>query len=128
MRPYYAFVVFTALGPQYACDICKRFQMAFDIAAATYREQHQFLAAAPEARLAFFVADISSNRKAFQQMQLMSAPHAYLLPPKLTPPGKYEEIFEPEYATPQQLLVAGPADIVKYLTQHTGIQASCVVA
>ena len=90
-RDYHAALFLTASAKKYGCSICKKAVKIYKEAARHYADQYNFLTAAPEQRVAFFLLDVDTAKDVFTSMNLETVPRTYILPPK-TANGKKQSI------------------------------------
>lgn len=76
VRPYYAAVLFTAVGDEHGCGICKTFDPVFaTVALSWFRDRPELT------QLFFFQFDFANALQAFRELGLTSVPHVWLYPP-----------------------------------------------
>ena len=79
-RNYNALVMMTAMDVKYGCDVCHRGLKIFSEVGSQYATQYSLQSKNLKERLAFFVMDVDSSRKLFQQMKIEFLPRIFMFP------------------------------------------------
>jgi hypothetical protein len=116
-RNYNALVMMTAIDSKYQCDICHRGLQIFSQVGSQYASQYSLQSDILNERLAFFVMDVDSSRKMFQQMHVEFVPQFFLFP--------VDELNGPRVETiqiNQEQALAGTKALIAGLNEILGLK------